>query len=64
MRPLGAMLCKDSFHSLSWGNKGTEDEKLYPFGLIAGGMSDGSINLWNVDAIIKYERFTHTRFEL
>lgn len=32
--------------------KGIEDG-MFPLGMVAGGMSDGSINLWNPDAIIK-----------
>ena len=49
---IGSLVTKDCFHKLAWGNKGTDDG-MYPMGIIAGGMSDGSVNLWNPDAIIK-----------
>ena len=48
---LGSLTTKDTFHSVAWGIKGVGGELSH--GLIAGGMSDGSVNIWNAAAIIK-----------
>lgn len=53
MRLLGSIESKDCFHSIAWGSKGMEDGGAMSHGVVAGGMSDGSINLWNVDAILQ-----------
>ena len=47
---VGSLVTKDSFHKLAWGAKGMDDGTL-PLGLLAGGMSDGAINLWNPQAL-------------
>jgi len=52
MTLLGSVVCKDSFHSVAWGKKGIEDGR-YSYGLLAGGMSDGAINIWDTSAIVK-----------
>lgn len=51
MRLLGSIGSKDCFHSVAWGAKGIEDGSM-PYGIVAGGMSDGSINIWNVNSIL------------
>jgi protein transport protein SEC31 len=38
-----------NFNSLAWGNIGVEGP--YPYGLIAGGLQDGVVSLWNPQAI-------------
>ena len=52
MKLLGSIESKDCFHSVAWGAKGIEEGQM-SHGLVAGGMSDGSINIWNVDAILQ-----------
>jgi len=52
LKNLGSVTSKDCFHSIAWGAKGMEDNGALRYGLVAGGMSDGSINIWNVDAIV------------
>jgi protein transport protein SEC31 len=47
---LGALTTKDYFYSVAWGMKGINAE--FSHGLIAGGMSDGAVNIWNAGAII------------
>lgn len=37
---------------VAWGEKGIADQT-FPRGLIAGGMSNGVVNLWNADAILR-----------
>ena len=48
---LGSLTTKDCFHSVAWGIKGIGADLSH--GLIAGGMSDGAVNIWNAAAIIK-----------
>jgi protein transport protein SEC31 len=52
MKLLGSIESKDCFHSVAWGAKGMEEGGGMSHGLVAGGMSDGSINIWNVDSIL------------
>lgn len=47
---LGTVVVRDVFTSISWGNKGVADNT-YPYGIIIGGMSDGSIHIFNVAEI-------------
>jgi hypothetical protein len=51
MRLIGSVVSKDCFHSVAWGCKGIGDGSL-SHGVIAGGMSDGSLNLWSARAIL------------
>jgi len=39
------------FHSISWGTLGI-DGGPYPYGVLAGGLQDGFVNLWNPYAIV------------
>ena len=48
---LGSLTTKDCFHSVAWGGKGIGGE--FSHGLIAGGMSDGAVNIWNAAAILR-----------
>jgi len=50
-RLLGSVESKDCFHSVAWGAKGIEDGS-QGYGLLAGGMSDGSINIWSASGIL------------
>ncbi|KAH9300540.1 hypothetical protein KI387_012123 [Taxus chinensis] len=43
---VGECASSEQFNRLSWGNSGIGTEE-YPYGVIAGGLSDGSINVWN-----------------
>lgn len=52
MNLLGSVQTTDCFQSISWGCKGIEDRS-FSHGVIAGGMSDGTINFWNAGAILK-----------
>jgi protein transport protein SEC31 len=52
LKLIGAIESKDCFHSVAWGAKGIEDGGGMSHGLVAGGMSDGSVNIWNVSAIL------------
>eukprot|EP00210_Caulerpa_lentillifera_P002066 g1981.t1 len=42
----------ERFHSVSWGKTGAET-KLHPLGLVAGGLEDGSVSLWDPNRIIQ-----------
>jgi WD40 repeat protein len=59
---LGQVSVKDKFTSLTWSGKGISSDPTlatpsnsnpYPQGVIAGGMSDGSVNFWSANAIAK-----------
>lgn len=52
---LGSITSKDCFHSIAWGNKGIDDGT-FSAGLIAGGMSDGSVNIWNAASILQHDQ--------
>ena len=54
MRCMGSITSNDTFHSIAWGSKGISDD-IYPCGLIAGGMSNGSVYLWDVASIVRYK---------
>lgn len=43
---LGSVKTNERFHRLAWGTTGIADGSL-PYGIIAGGMVDGSINIFN-----------------
>ncbi|KAK6933923.1 WD40 repeat [Dillenia turbinata] len=42
----------ERFNRLSWGKKGAGSEN-FPLGLIAGGLVDGSIDIWNPHSLIR-----------
>eukprot|EP00735_Rhodelphis_limneticus_P004984 TRINITY_DN1665_c0_g1::TRINITY_DN1665_c0_g1_i1::g.17806::m.17806 TRINITY_DN1665_c0_g1::TRINITY_DN1665_c0_g1_i1::g.17806 ORF type:complete len:1147 (-),score=366.04,sp/Q8L611/SC31B_ARATH/34.52/0.0,WD40/PF00400.27/8.4,WD40/PF00400.27/0.0072,WD40/PF00400.27/0.11,WD40/PF00400.27/48,WD40/PF00400.27/3e-05,WD40/PF00400.27/31,Sec16_C/PF12931.2/5.7e-09,Sec16_C/PF12931.2/1.5e+02,SRA1/PF07304.6/6.9e-10,Med15/PF09606.5/0.15 TRINITY_DN1665_c0_g1_i1:221-3661(-) len=48
----GALASEERFHRLAWGLHGISSGT-YPYGLIAGGMHDGTINVWNPAAILE-----------
>lgn len=52
MKSLGRVAADDKFERLSWGTQGIATGQ-YPCGLVAGGMADGSVGVWNVDAIMR-----------
>eukprot|EP00474_Spongospora_subterranea_P008637 CRZ09095.1 hypothetical protein [Spongospora subterranea] len=53
MQAIGQARVKDAdFVRIGWGAKGSSDSSM-PLGLIAGGMSDGSVLLWNANAILE-----------
>ena len=47
---LGKTKCETSFGSLSWDNFGEDSQ--YPYGIIVGGLSDGSITIWDPNDIV------------
>lgn len=51
---VGECISSEGFNRLSWGNTGAGTEE-YAFGVIAGGMSDGTINVWNPAKIMNHE---------
>lgn len=53
---VGECISSEGFNRLTWGNTGAGTEE-YAFGVIAGGMSDGTINVWNPAKIMKYVYF-------
>lgn len=48
----GAVKSTERFHQLAWGGVAQAPSSL-PLGILAGGMVDGSIGLWNPAAITK-----------
>jgi protein transport protein SEC31 len=63
MKMLGSVVSKDCFHSIAWGTKGIAEGQ-FSHGLVAGGMSDGAINIWDVNSIINKEQSLLARAEL
>ncbi|KAL1559573.1 transducin family protein / WD-40 repeat family protein [Salvia divinorum] len=56
MELAGSAPSSEKFNRLSWG-KGAANSEEYPLGLIAGGLVDGSIALWNPKTLIgKYKK--------
>ncbi|GLJ29888.1 hypothetical protein SUGI_0590840 [Cryptomeria japonica] len=51
---VGECISSEGFNRLTWGNTGAGTEE-YAFGVIAGGMSDGTINVWNPAKIMNPE---------
>jgi protein transport protein SEC31 len=51
----GAVKSNERFHRLAWG--GLSSTPSMPYGILAGGMVDGGIGLWNPAAIMKYGFF-------
>lgn len=49
----GTVKSSERFHRLAWGGM-SAGMNSFPLGILAGGMVDGSIGLWNPAAIIKY----------
>ena len=49
---LGSLTTKDCFHSVAWGSKGIGGSDGMSHGLIAGGMSDGAVNIWSAAALL------------
>ncbi len=47
----GQVVVNESFTSLAWGIRGAR-EGTYPCGLLAGGMSDGTVHFWNAHAMM------------
>ena len=46
----GKVEVSDRFNKLAWGMKGVS-EGSHPYGLLAGGMVDGTVNIWNAASI-------------
>ncbi|KAK6928803.1 Ancestral coatomer element 1, Sec16/Sec31 [Dillenia turbinata] len=42
----------ERFNRLSWGKKGSDSEN-FPLGLVAGGLVDGGIDIWNPHSLIR-----------
>jgi protein transport protein SEC31 len=60
VKALGKIKCNDRFHKLIWGPIGTTTET-YKYGIIAGGLSNGTIGLWNPLPLLKYVHGTIIR---
>jgi protein transport protein SEC31 len=49
---LGSTTAADRFHKLVWGMMGVNNGTL-PYGLLAGALSNGAVQIWNPEKIIK-----------
>ena len=47
----GTIECSERFNKLAWSKIGTDSQ--FPLGLVAGGMVDGRVNIWNPAALCK-----------
>ncbi|CAI7930954.1 unnamed protein product [Closterium sp. NIES-54] len=56
---LGAATASDRFNRLSWGSCGVEQSEAFSHGIIAGGLIDGTVALWNPARIIRYGACGH-----
>lgn len=55
---LGSCVATERFNRLSWSNIGAGSLEEYPLGLIAGGLADGSIHLWNPAKLARWVAVT------
>lgn len=53
LRVINACPTTERFNRLSWASNAGGSEA-YSLGIIAGGLSDGSINLWNPAKLVRY----------
>ena len=51
MTPLGRVQTKERLHKLVWSSHGSQT---YKYGIIAGGLANGVINVWNPAPLIEY----------
>ncbi|KAJ8900152.1 hypothetical protein K2173_024792 [Erythroxylum novogranatense] len=51
---VGEYQSAERFNRIAWSRKGPESDE-YGFGLVAGGLADGSIDIWNPLALIRSE---------
>eukprot|EP01116_Phalansterium_solitarium_P012749 TRINITY_DN2929_c0_g1_i8.p1 TRINITY_DN2929_c0_g1~~TRINITY_DN2929_c0_g1_i8.p1 ORF type:complete len:1128 (+),score=373.01 TRINITY_DN2929_c0_g1_i8:203-3586(+) len=51
LQVLGSTTAPDRFHKLCWGMTGVANET-FPQGVIAGGLANGTVNLWDASKII------------
>ena len=47
--PLGTAESAEKFYSVAWGSLGADGA--HPWGVVAGGLADGSVNLWDANAV-------------
>ena len=52
MKLLGSVQTNERFHRLAWGVSGVDSGSL-PLGMLAGGLVDGTVNIYNPAAMIK-----------
>ena len=50
---LGSVSSSERFHRLAWGTKGMENGSM-PYGMLAGGMVDGSIKIYSPATLMAY----------
>lgn len=53
LRLLGAVPSSEPFNRISWGKKPAGSEE-FGLGLIAGGLNDGNIGIWNPVTLVRY----------
>ncbi len=54
---LSSCVTVERFNRLSWGTFGVGSLEEFPLGVIAGGLADGSIHLWNPAKLIRLALF-------
>ncbi|CAH2036931.1 unnamed protein product [Thlaspi arvense] len=54
LKPIGQCPSSERFNRLAWGSYGSGSEE-FPYGLIAGGLVDGNVGLWNPLSLIRSE---------
>mgnify|MGYP000226313853 CR=1 FL=1 len=47
----------EKFNRLSWGTAGSAGGEAHPYGLLAGGLSDGNVCIWNPAPLIRSQSF-------
>jgi len=55
---LSSCVTVERFNRLSWGTFGVGSLEEFPLGVIAGGLADGSIHLWNPAKLIRLTFFS------
>lgn len=55
---VGAVASSEPFNRLSWGKSPSPGSQEFSHGLIAGGLVDGNIGLWNPRLLIRYSTIT------
>lgn len=62
-RPFASIKTENKMHRLAWSSEVTLRQRNLEHGILAGGMDNGNITLWNTSPLIKYSLFLLIMFQ-